>query len=151
LRVQLQYLTASLVSQGKAWKESQFDVLRQGPHREHCLVNGEFNQDLSDFRISGECELFSLPQFAPIVPLLIAFCVDFKPEQFYLPRSLLEGRAGTLSDEYLYAFMAEQASNNAPPKIARKAVLPQRNQPCPCGSGRKYKHCCANKAPDEGA
>ncbi|MDX9724311.1 MAG: hypothetical protein RBU37_26420, partial [Myxococcota bacterium] len=103
LRVQLQDLTASLVSQGKAWKESQFEVLRQGPHREHCLVNGEFNQDLSDFRISGECELFSLPQFAPIVPLLIAFCVDFKPEQFYLPRSLLEGRAGTLSDEYLHA------------------------------------------------
>lgn len=21
-----------------------------------------------------------------------------------------------------------------------------RNQLCPCGSGRKYKHCCANKA-----
>lgn len=20
-----------------------------------------------------------------------------------------------------------------------------RNQPCPCGSGKKYKHCCANK------
>lgn len=21
-----------------------------------------------------------------------------------------------------------------------------RNDPCPCGSGRKYKHCCAGKA-----
>lgn len=21
-----------------------------------------------------------------------------------------------------------------------------RNDPCPCGSGRKYKHCCANKS-----
>ncbi|HEX6998661.1 MAG TPA: SEC-C metal-binding domain-containing protein [Gammaproteobacteria bacterium] len=21
-----------------------------------------------------------------------------------------------------------------------------RNQPCPCGSGKKYKHCCALKA-----
>ena len=20
-----------------------------------------------------------------------------------------------------------------------------RNQPCPCGSGKKYKHCCAGK------
>ncbi len=20
-----------------------------------------------------------------------------------------------------------------------------RNAPCPCGSGKKYKHCCANK------
>ena len=22
-----------------------------------------------------------------------------------------------------------------------------RNEPCPCGSGRKYKHCCAADAP----
>jgi hypothetical protein len=21
-----------------------------------------------------------------------------------------------------------------------------RNEPCPCGSGKKYKHCCATKA-----
>jgi hypothetical protein len=21
-----------------------------------------------------------------------------------------------------------------------------RNAPCPCGSGKKYKHCCADKA-----
>jgi len=21
----------------------------------------------------------------------------------------------------------------------------QRNEPCPCGSGKKYKHCCLNK------
>jgi hypothetical protein len=25
---------------------------------------------------------------------------------------------------------------------------PGRNEPCPCGSGRKYKHCCLEK--DEG-
>lgn len=23
--------------------------------------------------------------------------------------------------------------------------LPSRNSPCPCGSGKKYKHCCGNK------
>ncbi len=22
-----------------------------------------------------------------------------------------------------------------------------RNEPCPCGSGKKYKHCCAGKTP----
>ena len=25
------------------------------------------------------------------------------------------------------------------------AGKPQRNEPCPCGSGRKYKQCCALK------
>ena len=24
---------------------------------------------------------------------------------------------------------------------------PLRNDPCPCGSGRKYKHCCQAKDP----
>ena len=26
------------------------------------------------------------------------------------------------------------------------AAKPGRNLPCPCGSGRKYKHCCQGKA-----
>lgn len=29
-----------------------------------------------------------------------------------------------------------------PPGPSRKAVKIGRNEPCPCGSGRKYKHCC---------
>lgn len=28
------------------------------------------------------------------------------------------------------------------PAPARRAVTPGRNDPCPCGSGRKYKRCC---------
>ncbi len=36
------------------------------------------------------------------------------------------------------------ARNTFPPS-ARPAPL-SRNQPCPCGSGKKYKHCCALKA-----
>lgn len=31
-------------------------------------------------------------------------------------------------------------SNSTP--IERPAPRPQRNSPCPCGSGKKYKHCC---------
>lgn len=29
-----------------------------------------------------------------------------------------------------------------PPSIQRVAAKIGRNDPCPCGSGRKYKHCC---------
>ncbi len=28
------------------------------------------------------------------------------------------------------------------PSAARRAATPGRNDPCPCGSGRKYKRCC---------
>ncbi|WP_235857291.1 SEC-C metal-binding domain-containing protein [Xanthomonas cissicola] len=31
-------------------------------------------------------------------------------------------------------------ADNKGPKIGR-------NDQCPCGSGRKYKHCCATSAP----
>jgi len=31
----------------------------------------------------------------------------------------------------------------APPAVA--AAAPGRNDPCPCGSGRKFKHCCGRK------
>ena len=29
-------------------------------------------------------------------------------------------------------------------RAARSAAGPGRNDPCPCGSGRKFKRCCGN-------
>lgn len=42
-------------------------------------------------------------------------------------------------------FMADELTAGRPPAnvMARLAPSPGRNDPCPCGSGRKYKHCCA--------
>jgi len=34
------------------------------------------------------------------------------------------------------------------PYIAEKK--PKRNEPCPCGSGKKYKHCCGRSGPKKG-
>ena len=31
------------------------------------------------------------------------------------------------------------------PRQAKSSNAPGRNDPCPCGSGKKYKHCCGNK------
>ena len=33
-----------------------------------------------------------------------------------------------------------------PPESAMAASTPGRNDPCPCGSGRKYKKCCGSSA-----
>jgi preprotein translocase subunit SecA len=46
------------------------------------------------------------------------------------------------------------AANNVPPALDQKISLPQRkepqkagrNDPCPCGSGKKYKNCCGRTA-----
>ncbi|MDE0153481.1 MAG: preprotein translocase subunit SecA [Gammaproteobacteria bacterium] len=37
---------------------------------------------------------------------------------------------------------APSASFAPPPTVRRSASKVGRNQPCPCGSGKKYKHCC---------
>jgi uncharacterized protein YecA (UPF0149 family) len=53
-------------------------------------------------------------------------------------------------------FMAKELKNMRPPanvmqwiknreNQVRKPVVPERNAPCPCGSGKKFKNCCAGK------
>ncbi len=43
---------------------------------------------------------------------------------------------------------AEPAENkNSPLKAEKK---PKRNEPCPCGSGKKYKNCCGQSGPKKG-
>jgi|WetSurMetagenome_2_1015567.scaffolds.fasta_scaffold00001_272 uncharacterized protein len=55
-------------------------------------------------------------------------------------------------------FMARELKNKRPPanvmtwlknreSQARKNTIPERNDPCPCGSGKKFKNCCGNKPP----
>lgn len=43
-------------------------------------------------------------------------------------------------------FLREQGRwfylDGRPPSPAKTAPRPGRNDPCPCGSGRKFKHCC---------
>ncbi|MDP4224261.1 MAG: anaerobic sulfatase-maturation protein [Bacteroidota bacterium] len=55
-------------------------------------------------------------------------------------------------------FMTKELNNKRPPANVmswiknreRQAVrksIPERNDPCPCGSGKKFKNCCAGKPP----
>ncbi len=58
-------------------------------------------------------------------------------------------------------FMAKELKNKRPPanvmnwlrnkeNQVKKAVMPERNDPCPCGSGKKFKNCCAGMPPYSG-
>jgi len=42
----------------------------------------------------------------------------------------------------------EESKSTHQPYIADKK--PKRNEPCPCGSGKKYKHCCGRSGPKKG-
>jgi uncharacterized protein len=48
----------------------------------------------------------------------------------------------THSVRALYTFWRERSAAGFAPTIVRASPKIGRNEPCPCGSGKKYKHCC---------
>jgi preprotein translocase subunit SecA len=44
----------------------------------------------------------------------------------------------------------EESNNNETTEPVVAAKKPKRNDPCPCGSGQKYKNCCGKSGPKKG-
>jgi hypothetical protein len=70
--------------------------------------------------------------------MAVALCAEVQPEELYFPAA---------STHLAPAFTPEAAKEYAlivppPPEPVRAAPTPGRNDPCSCGSGRKYKRCC---------
>jgi SWIM/SEC-C metal-binding protein len=38
----------------------------------------------------------------------------------------------------------EKLANAEPKPVLKLSVMPSKNAPCPCGSGKQYKRCCGN-------
>jgi len=53
----------------------------------------------------------------------------------------------TLNQSYEEGTIAEDSEKLTPQRAAKK---PKRNDPCPCGSGKKYKNCCGQSGPKKG-
>jgi hypothetical protein len=70
----------------------------------------------------------------------------FKPEETYFKRELLN-----MFDRYKqiittwYGYTSEDNISDSAKEPIRVEVKIGRNDPCPCGSGKKYKKCCLNK------
>lgn len=62
-------------------------------------------------------------------------------DELYLPKTVLREVAPAYSSAVVAA-IAERHRKPAPPRAAAPRA-PARNEPCSCGSGRKYKRCCA--------
>ena len=48
-------------------------------------------------------------------------------------------------DDALYSPHSEEAVGNWSEPYIKEGEDTGRNDPCPCGSGKKYKKCCLNK------
>lgn len=48
-------------------------------------------------------------------------------------------------DDILEEVVAEDRATPRKMQLLRKGKKPGRNDPCPCGSGAKFKHCCISR------
>ncbi|SAK62096.1 yecA family protein [Caballeronia glebae] len=70
------------------------------------------------------------------------------PEAFEDRDEIIQEMIAGLTHIYRYfdARRKENALRDAPEPMRRTSEKVGRNEPCPCGSGRKYKHCCGANA-----
>jgi len=78
--------------------------------------------------------------------------VRVKAEEFYVPRQYLKLFSQTWNVERSIGLIEprrriEQLGGRVPRATPPAARRPGRNDPCPCGSQRKYKRCCAHGPP----
>jgi len=90
-------------------------------------------------------------KFNTLTQLLIwlPHLVRVKAEEFYIPRSYLKLFNRTWNVERAIGLIEprrqiERLGAGAPRATPPAAQRPGRNDPCPCGSQKKYKHCCAH-------
>ncbi len=101
--------------------------------------------------------------------------VEYKKESYNLFTELVESiKFETLKTLYMIRFKSEEEMEREQESIEKmrarmeasasdivtnkdeelkplvKGKKPARNDPCPCGSGRKYKHCCGKSGPKRG-
>lgn len=66
------------------------------------------------------------------------------PEQLYLPRAAIRAKALPWAPEDTLSLLRSHRDNPIRRAKSRPArpTGPARQEPCPCGSGKKYKRCC---------
>ncbi len=100
------------------------------------------------FACRGECPKHRFVRTPDGEPGLNYLCPSYKrffrhiDRDMRLMTQLLEARRAPAEIMDMYANADRRAATASPAIPTRRAV--GRNDPCPCGSGRKYKHCCLN-------
>jgi len=83
------------------------------------------------------------------------YTYQFKDNVIYISKGDKDINLYTVQINYLELDKIAQTINlmltgNLPDKIDDKDKKTARNEPCPCGSGKKYKQCCGKSGPKKG-
>lgn len=105
------------------------------------MANTLFSYMEGDLRFSAEAIILILHGMAPLMA--------GRAEDFFLPESWMpyHARPWEMKDtlELIETHFTRNISRERPPQRHEEAP-PGRNDPCPCGSGQKYKRCCGKGA-----
>ena len=63
------------------------------------------------------------------------------PEQMQVVREMFAARS-TQEQDYFRRRYKKMTADPTPAQLKRRPPRIGRNEPCPCGSGKKFKHCC---------
>ena len=84
------------------------------------------------------------PHAIPVLRAYLGFLEEnaIVAQAFEMKRAL-EATAGELEEAVRSGSAAHHAPKMTEKPFVHRAAKVGRNDPCPCGSGRKFKHCCA--------
>jgi hypothetical protein len=102
---------------------------------------GQLEQDDLKHALLNGVARFDLPAYSrAFVPSLCRAFLENLQQRGRIGNGLTLGRyIGALKQPYL------DASTSGAKKSPTRSGKPGRNDPCPCGSGKKYKKCCLPK------
>ena len=104
-------------------------------------------------RPNGWQELIGSEEFGgPMLPIMI-LTHEHDPDPTMRPPEIVPDKREELLMSmiagltHIYRYFAPHRQSTAQAPLRRQGTKVGRNDPCPCGSERKYKHCCGSNAP----
>jgi hypothetical protein len=86
------------------------------------------------------------PESQVMLPLMLPWVAGADIEDLYLPAATLAGMGLSFSPDFVLDQLDDYATYMRRFDTVRRAPTPGRNEPCSCGSGKKYKRCCGAAA-----
>ena len=135
----------------KAWRDHlyQMDILKTG-----IGLRGYNQKDpLTEYKKESYNLFVELVERIKFESLKTLHLVQLRANKEEEERAMMEEVIRQMEEEASKDLILEHESTLAP-KEKKQHVFekkPARNAPCPCGSGKKYKHCCGKSGPKKGA
>jgi len=141
--------------------EPEFKTAVDEAQREYVAILSDGMRDLAALALATMRSLLEDPKTPPAVRLKTALAILQRPHfpqpGWHLPERIEEPRERQVVDnlaeikaDYDAMRMTDAMEASAQKKKPAEATPIARCGPCPCGSGKKYKRCCANLRPNTG-